>query len=163
MNVLHLFPSENAPKSSLDRTMPTAANKSAPSFAEWYALYPRKQAKAAAQKTWGKLTQAQRSEALEALPTHIANWERHGTEKAFIPHPATWLNGARWEDELFAPEQKKVQQAAPVVQWWASMSGMRAKAAELGIPADAPSETGPAFKSRILKALDDGDRLMRAG
>jgi hypothetical protein len=23
-----------------------------------------------------------------------------GTERQFIPHPATWLNGERWEDEL---------------------------------------------------------------
>jgi hypothetical protein len=23
-----------------------------------------------------------------------------GTEKQYIPHPSTWLNGERWEDDL---------------------------------------------------------------
>ena len=31
------------------------------------------------------------------------------TDKQFIPHPATWLNGERWLDEPEAPTKTKEQ------------------------------------------------------
>ena len=31
-------------------------------------------------------------------------WKRDGGR--FIPHPATWLNGKRWEDEVSEPAQQ---------------------------------------------------------
>lgn len=34
-----------------------------------------------------------------ALNAHIRRWRQNETELRFIPHPATWLNGCRWEDD----------------------------------------------------------------
>lgn len=63
--------------------------------------WPRKEAKKAAIKAWNKI------EPGEALFTTIMSaldvqkqteqWKKDDGE--FIPHPATWLNGERWQDE----------------------------------------------------------------
>ncbi|RMV81249.1 helix-turn-helix domain-containing protein [Pseudomonas amygdali] len=67
----------------------------------WH-LYPNKKGKAAAEKAWKKL------KVTDDLFTLIANglakqcaskaWTKD--EGQFIPHPSTWLNGKRWEDEV---------------------------------------------------------------
>lgn len=70
-------------------------------FAEFYAVYPRKEARPAAEKAWRRL--ALDKEADKAIADVMARvgeggpWK--GTEKRFIPLPATYLNGRRWEDE----------------------------------------------------------------
>ena len=65
----------------------------------WY-RYPKRVDKLAAQRAWARLSPADRTQAVESLPAHVAYWQLSGTRKQFIPHPATWLNGRRWEDEL---------------------------------------------------------------
>lgn len=65
----------------------------------WY-RYPKKVGKLEAQRAWARLSRDDREAAAAALPAHVAHWQLSGTEKRFIPHPATWLNGRRWEDEL---------------------------------------------------------------
>lgn len=72
-----------------------------PGFAEFWEVYPRHTAKANAQKAWAKLrpdpaTVATILRAVEAQKQSSA-WLKDGGQ--FIPHPATWLNGRRWEDE----------------------------------------------------------------
>jgi hypothetical protein len=73
---------------------------SADNFGAFWQLYPRRVAKLDAQRAWARLTSQQRSECLARLPLHVDYW--HGTEtlRQFIPHPATFLNGRRWEDEI---------------------------------------------------------------
>ena len=69
-------------------------------FAEFWSAYPRKVSKAAAQKAWAKLNPgALLPELLAALERQKAgdDWSKDGGR--FIPHPATWINGRRWEDE----------------------------------------------------------------
>ena len=72
--------------------------EAAPSFEDFWLLYPRRVAKKDAWKAWGKLTPDQHLQAVVAC----ASWRRiwAGMELNFIPHPATWLNGWRFEDEL---------------------------------------------------------------
>jgi hypothetical protein len=72
-------------------------------FAEWYDLYPRKVNKQRAISAWSALTNTERQLALEALPKHLTFYA--DKEPEYIPHPASWLNGKRWEDEL--PAQPK--------------------------------------------------------
>lgn len=74
-------------------------------FATFYASYPIEKAKADARKAWLKLRPS-----ADETTTIISALERHkltdGWAKEngrFIPHPATWLNGRRWEDQLAAP------------------------------------------------------------
>lgn len=65
----------------------------------WY-RYPRRVSKIEAQRAWSRLSAADRTAVLERLPAQVAHWQLSGTERRFIPHPATWLNQRRWEDEL---------------------------------------------------------------
>lgn len=62
--------------------------------------YPRKTGKQNAEKAWSKLSATDRQSALAQIDMHIHHWDVSGTSPQFIPHPATWLNGRRWEDEL---------------------------------------------------------------
>lgn len=74
-------------------------------FDRFWRLYPRKVGKANAQKAWGKLkvhsALFDRMAAALAVWSVSADWTKDGGQ--FIPHPATWLNGKRWEDELPVP------------------------------------------------------------
>jgi hypothetical protein len=97
-------------------------------FNEFYALYPRKQGRRAAEKSWQRLSSQEQQDALEALPNHLEYWKLKQTEKDFIPHPATWLNQGRWEDELDMTVKTKEDKS-----WMATEAGIVAKAAELGV------------------------------
>ena len=69
-------------------------------FIDWYQLYPKKMARKDAERAWKKLSDEDQEQAMEALPNHIKYWQLKNTEKEFIPYPASWLNGYRFEDEL---------------------------------------------------------------
>jgi len=69
-------------------------------FEEFWAIYPRKEAKKDAFKAWMQLKETEKLLAVNAMPNHIKNWELKGTEIKFIPLPATWIRGWRWLDEL---------------------------------------------------------------
>ena len=75
------------------------SDKNALDFELFWRHYPRKIAKRTAARAWMRLTDAEKAAALEALPRHCRIWARRG-EMQFVPHAATWLNQARWEDEL---------------------------------------------------------------
>jgi hypothetical protein len=79
---------------------------------EFWTAYPRKTGKAQAAKAWQKLKPADRDAALAALPEHVGFWHRNGTATQYIPHPATWINGRRWEDVLPA-DRKEPRREAP--------------------------------------------------
>lgn len=71
-------------------------------FPKFWALYPNKKGKAAAEKAWKKLkvTNDLFSLIADGLAKQVVcpAWTKDGGQ--FIPHPATWLNGKRWEDEV---------------------------------------------------------------
>jgi hypothetical protein len=68
-------------------------------FEDFWTLYPRRLAKKDAVKAWTRMSHKARVDALTALVDWRRVWLARG-EIEFIPHPATWLNGERWEDEL---------------------------------------------------------------
>lgn len=71
-------------------------------FDEFYSIWPRKRAKPAAQKAWAKAVK--RASADQILSAAIAYRDNpHRPEPHLIPHPATWLNQDRWNDELDGP------------------------------------------------------------
>ena len=37
---------------------------------------------------------------LSGLNRYIEYWKSKGTEQQYIPYPATWLNGEKWNDEV---------------------------------------------------------------
>lgn len=74
-------------------------------FERFWENYPRRLARRDAEKAWAKIAAHKHVDVMEALRKHLMMWKQQGTEKKFIPYPATWLNGARWEDEIeLAPE-----------------------------------------------------------
>ena len=99
-------------------------------FQTFWGLYPKKVAKGAAIKAWQKLNQVERTEAIDALAQHLKYWKFKGTDKEFIPYPATWLNQMRWLDELDFEESKPKK---PPIPWYSTDELTLAKAAELGI------------------------------
>lgn len=82
-------------------------------FEDFWKAYPRKTGKAQAVKAWSKLRPGDQAQAISILPEHVAYWHRAGTATQFIPHPATWLNGRRWEDELPSADQTRTRREAP--------------------------------------------------
>lgn len=81
-----------------------------PGFDDFWSVYPRKVAKQTAVKAWGK-TGANDSQAL--TDTIIADVKRRvdsewkGKDVQYIPHPSTYLNQRRWEDETAPTERKE--------------------------------------------------------
>jgi DNA-binding transcriptional regulator YhcF (GntR family) len=71
-------------------------------FTSFWESYPRKIAKEDAFKAWQKLNPHNGlvEHILSALSSQkqTAAWTKE--DRRFIPYPATWLNGRRWEDEI---------------------------------------------------------------
>jgi len=101
-------------------------------FEDFWKEYPRKVAKKSAEKAWNKLTDIEQTKALNAITQHVKYWKTKETEHEFIPHPATWLNQARFEDELVI-EPPKAKPAKVDKSWMFTNEGIEAKAKELGI------------------------------
>ena len=67
-------------------------------FSDFWGMYPRRVAKKDARKAWDKITPKLHSQILTALFEWSRIWKDRG-EIEYIPYPASWLNGERWEDE----------------------------------------------------------------
>ncbi len=83
---------------------PKAKKQTGPEFDRFWEAYPRKEAKAAAQKAFLRLTPSP-----ELLLTILGTIERQKVKgclepraaadgRCVIPHASTWLNQRRWED-----------------------------------------------------------------
>jgi hypothetical protein len=68
---------------------------------KFWSAYPRKVAKASAAKAFAKINpdDALLTRMLAALTAHVASEQWRRDDGRFVPHPATWLNQRRWEDE----------------------------------------------------------------
>ena len=65
-------------------------------FDEFWNLYDKKIAKVKCEQKWKKLKDTEREEIIKTLPKFLAAIK----DKQFQPHPYTYLNQRRWEDEL---------------------------------------------------------------
>jgi hypothetical protein len=84
-------------------------------FDTFWEAYPRKTAKQAASRAFQKLSPSQEMlktllSALEAQKKQDS-WVKDGG--AFIPHPSTWLNGKRWEDQILSPAGTQAKPGDP--------------------------------------------------
>lgn len=79
-------------------------------FESFWTVYPRKVGKAQAKKAWDKLNLNDSTVMLiaENIALRIKHGEWSDANKTFIPHASTYLNNARWEDEVEAPTLTKV-------------------------------------------------------
>lgn len=78
-------------------------------FEKWYACYPKKQARANAEKVWARMH-------LDRLTTTIILKTKAFVEAytaqgklEYLPMPATFLNQRRWEDQLAVQKQEQPQ------------------------------------------------------
>jgi uncharacterized protein YdaU (DUF1376 family) len=70
-------------------------------FNVFWKQYPRKVAKPNAEKAWLKIKPD--DVVLKKMLDAINRQGLAGREMQFVPHPASWLNAKRWEDEITAP------------------------------------------------------------
>lgn len=118
-------------------------------FDKFWACYPKKVAKADARKAWAQ-TKAVRPDITTVINAVTAacrteQWMRGGGQ--FIPYPATWLRGERWDDEL----EVKLPDVINEKPWHETATGIESKGRELGIkPEDF--ESFPHFKIAVMRA-----------
>ena len=91
-----------------------------PGFISFWSVYPRKVAKQNALRAWGK-TGANASQSL--TNTILADIRRRlegewkEKELKYIPHPTTYLNQRRWEDEDSETDMAKPEPVAEAYDW----------------------------------------------
>ena len=90
---------ENPSETQQEAPKPSALERR---FNDFWAAYPKKAAKGAALKTWKRLKPSQElTDKMLAVIEEQKKSEQWTTEGGrYIPNPATWLNGERWDDEL---------------------------------------------------------------
>lgn len=72
-------------------------------FAAFYAAYPHNVGRDAALKAYQRALKGEgvtHAILIDGAQRFAAAHTGAGTEKRFIPHPATWLNAGRWQDDL---------------------------------------------------------------
>jgi hypothetical protein len=118
-------------------------------FQTFWELYPRKVSRKTAEKAFNRLSRSEQEEALNALPNHIKYWQLKDTDKEFIPHASSWLNQARYQDEIdLAPTVAK----KPQIPWYSNDELTLSKGRELGINPN-PGETMGQYRSRIQASM----------
>lgn len=94
----------NTPMSNTKRVkdLPASGTEAVAGFEQFWKLYPKKKSRKDALKAWVKLSPDADLQAamITALANHCASrdWTKDGGQ--YIPNPATWLNGERWQDVL---------------------------------------------------------------
>lgn len=70
------------------------------SFTKFWNAYPNKKSKKKARVTWSRISIKNHTKIFESLKNHknSIQWKKKNGE--FIPHPTTWLNGERWDDDI---------------------------------------------------------------
>lgn len=89
------------------------ASEYSPEFESFWTAYPRKEAKGSAFKAWQK-QKPPLSACLSALAWQKKSDQWTKDAGSFIPHPASWINARRWEDE---PAHAVSTPPRPVFVW----------------------------------------------
>lgn len=83
-------------------TAGTADSVSDQLFARFWALYPKKRKKQDALKAWRQLAPdmdlCRTMSAALKVQMRSAEWQRDGGQ--YVPYPASWIRGRRWEDDF---------------------------------------------------------------
>ena len=118
-------------------------------FQEFWNVWPKRCAKADARKAWAqtKDIRPELTNLLNAVKAACKTeaWMKDGGK--YIPHPATWLRGERWDDEL----EVKLQNVHNDKPWHETATGIEAKGKELGLD-PSQFESFPHFKVAVMRA-----------
>lgn len=110
-----MFPKENEVETvDLQITVPIEDGIIVPTFQDFWDAYAYKKGRKKAEEKWNKLKPKEKVACMRAVPAYVANtvipgFTSDGTKKQYRMHPLTYLNGARWEDEIY-PVQNHEQQ-----------------------------------------------------
>lgn len=101
-------------KRDRDRDRDTVAS----GFDEFWISYPRKIGKKKAEGAWNKIhpDETLREKITAALERHKQSRQWLKDSGEFIPHPTTWLNGRRWEDETDETEENPDDRAKRIAE-----------------------------------------------
>ena len=94
------------------------------SFKRFWELYPRKQDKKKAEVSFEKLNDVDKFNAIQGAQHHAANNPQWRNPK-LIPMPTTFLNGARWQDEIVLDTKEEIvknQGESPATMVWSAMT-----------------------------------------
>jgi DNA-binding transcriptional regulator YhcF (GntR family) len=90
-----------ASKSSTSSHDKLAHPNNTPMFQAFWQAYPRRIGKGAARTAFKRaLSFATGDEIIQGALNYSKHCQQMGTDKQYIPHPSTWLNAERWEDDL---------------------------------------------------------------
>lgn len=96
------------------KTPPTPP-KGETDFLKFWAAYPKKTGKLAAQNAWKKNGRPGIDKILEAIEQQRASPQWTRDSGRFIPNPATWLNQGRWDDVLQEVEIERITGKKPII------------------------------------------------
>ena len=104
-------------KNKKDRAIATELH---PRFAAWWKRYPRKVRKQATLKIWLRLKvetdDTLWTEIMDGTAKYVEYWKIEATNPRYIPHPTTYLQHARWEDELPTPTPAVSKQSQSLIR-----------------------------------------------
>ena len=75
-------------------------------FAQFWELYPRHVNKKRSETSWRRLTKTKQLAVLADLPRRRESSQWQKDNGAYIPHPTTYLNGERWNDDVSHSEKE---------------------------------------------------------
>lgn len=108
----------NKPPTSVRSANRTVKRVDTPGFDAFYALYPRKQGKEPARKSWNRLAPDEGLQATMAQAVRIqaasSQWQKDNGQ--YVPLPATWINQRRWEDVQTVDTQSNRDPLAPATR-----------------------------------------------
>lgn len=115
-----MFPKESEVETvDLQLMPPVEDNIIVPAFQDFWDAYAYKKGRKKAEEKWNKLKPKEKVACMKAVPAYVENTMipgsvSDGSRKQYRMHPLTYLNGARWEDEIY-PVQSNEQQRARIL------------------------------------------------
>lgn len=88
-------------------------------FDKFWEIYPKKVKKKKAKEKFIKVCKDKMTfdKIIVGLNKHLKSKDWTKEEGQFVPHPTTWLNNERWEDEIYSSdEQQSVTKPLPMIK-----------------------------------------------
>jgi len=99
----------NTNTTNIVNTPPIAPQIKKSEFSVFWGIYPKKVARPAAEKAWAKIKPNEYHLVLNGLAKWKVSRQWQEENGRFIPHPATFLNQRRWEDEIEVGQQLSIK------------------------------------------------------
>lgn len=109
----------------IKKTNKKSRSASSAEFDQFWNCYPKKVGRGAAEKAWLKAIAVTTAEEI----TRVVQAYPWGEDKQFIPHPATWLNQRRWQDDFTTTKavvtKPSMDNPAALRKYWATVARER--------------------------------------